>query len=49
MREIAVEFRGEVALAGSLCLPEDAVADAPVPAILLLGGTGGDTRDGDLA
>jgi pimeloyl-ACP methyl ester carboxylesterase len=34
-----------------LCLPEgaaSAVAAPPVPAILLIGGTGADTRDGDL-
>lgn len=32
-------------LAGVLCLPEDASA---APAVLLLGGSGADTRDGDL-
>jgi pimeloyl-ACP methyl ester carboxylesterase len=36
-------------LAGTLCLPEDASEASPVPAVLLLGGTGGDTRDGDMA
>jgi len=36
-------------LAGTLCLPEDSSAEAPVPAIVLLGGTFGDTRDGDMA
>ncbi|MBM4434476.1 MAG: alpha/beta fold hydrolase [Chloroflexi bacterium] len=36
-------------LAGTLCLPEDASARRRVPAIALFGGTGGDTRDGDMA
>lgn len=35
-------------LAGVLCLPEDASARRPVPAVILLGGSGADTRDGDL-
>jgi pimeloyl-ACP methyl ester carboxylesterase len=37
-----------IALAGTVCLPEDAHARA-APAVVLLGGTGGDTRDGDMA
>jgi alpha-beta hydrolase superfamily lysophospholipase len=39
---------GSVVLAGTLCLPEDATAEQPAPAFLLLGGTGGDTRDGEM-
>ncbi len=35
-------------LAGVLCLPEDASARRPAPAVVLLGGSGADTRDGDL-
>ena len=38
----------EVAIAGVLCLPEDASPAAPVPAMLLIAGSGADTRDGDL-
>lgn len=49
MNEIEATFRSDVTLAGTLCLPEDASLDTPVPALLLLGGTGGDTRNGDLA
>jgi len=47
VRDVVVE--GDVRLAGSLCLPDDSRPDAGWPAVLLLGGTGGDTRDGDLA
>ncbi len=39
----------DVRLAGSLCLPDASPPDHGWPAVLLLGGTGGDTRDGDLA
>ena len=51
MRERQIRFTGDatVTLAGTLCVPEDASADAPVPAMVLLGGTFGDTRDGDMA
>jgi pimeloyl-ACP methyl ester carboxylesterase len=35
-------------LSGTLCLPDDASAKRPVPAMVLLGGTFGDTRDGDM-
>lgn len=51
MREVAVTFDPEsgLTLAGTLCLPEDASARRRVPAIALFGGTGGDTRDGDMA
>lgn len=51
VREVPVSFVPEpgITLSGTLCLPEDAAAARPVPAIVLLGGTGGDTRDGDMA
>ena len=51
MREAAFTFQSEpgITIAGTLCAPEDASSASPVPAILLLGGTGGDTRDGDMA
>ncbi len=49
MIEVDVRFRSDIDIAGTLCLPEDATGVRPVPAILLLGGTGGDTRDGDMA
>src|SRR5688500_16015111 len=51
MRERTMSFTSDpaVTLAGTLCLPEDSSAEAPVPAIVLLGGTFGDTRDGDMA
>ena len=45
MREHAVAIPTPFGLAGVLCLPEDASA---APAIVLLGGSGADTRDGDL-
>lgn len=38
----------DVPIAGVLCLPEDASTDHPVGALLLIGGSGADTRDGDL-
>src|SRR5688500_14902713 len=38
-----------VTLAGTLCVPEDTSPETPAPAIVLLGGTFGDTRDGDMA
>lgn len=37
-----------VRLAGTVCLPDDASAQRVVPAMVLLGGTFGDTRDGDM-
>lgn len=51
MREEPVRFAPEpgLMLAGTLCLPEDSGPDHRVPGIALLGGTGGDTRDGDMA
>ncbi len=45
MREQQVVVPTAFGLAGVLCLPEDARS---TPAILLLGGSGADTRDGDL-
>ena len=36
-------------ISGTLSLPEDVGLERLAPAIVLLGGTGGDTRDGDLA
>ena len=45
MREHEVAIPTRFGLAGVLCLPEDASA---APAIVLLGGSGADTRDGDL-
>lgn len=51
MRELRVTFDPEPGLtvAGTLCLPEDTTPERPAPALVLLGGTGGDTRDGDMA
>lgn len=51
MRESTVAFEPEAGLTitGALCLPEDASDARPAPGIVLLGGTGGDTRDGDMA
>jgi pimeloyl-ACP methyl ester carboxylesterase len=49
MHEHPITFATDVRLAGALRLPEDAGEAAPVPAVVLLGGTGGDTRDGDMA
>lgn len=49
MIEQAITFDTDVRIAGTLCLPEDASPSASVPAVVLLGGTGGDTRDGDMA
>jgi uncharacterized protein len=48
MREREVAIPSAFGLAGVLCLPEDASAARPVPAMVLLGGSGADTRDGDL-
>ena len=45
MREHVVTIPSAFDLAGVLCLPEDA---SGAPAIALLGGSGADTRDGDL-
>ena len=45
MREHEVAVPTRFGLAGVLCLPEDASA---APAVVLLGGAGADTRDGDL-
>ncbi len=51
MRELPVSFTPEpgLTLVGTLCLPEDASPRRTAPALALLGGTGGDTRDGDMA
>jgi pimeloyl-ACP methyl ester carboxylesterase len=48
MREHEVTVPSPFGLAGVLCLPEDTSAADPAPALLLLGGSGADTRDGDL-
>ena len=48
MREGEVAVPSAFGLAGVLCLPEDASAARAAPAVLLLGGSGADTRDGDL-
>ncbi|HEX6596068.1 MAG TPA: alpha/beta fold hydrolase [Acidimicrobiales bacterium] len=48
MREHEVTLASEVSIAGVLCLPEEATAASPVPAIALIAGSGADTRDGDL-
>jgi pimeloyl-ACP methyl ester carboxylesterase len=51
MREHDVVIRSAVDVAGTLCLPEGAdpaAGASPAPAVLLIGGTGADTRDGDL-
>ncbi len=48
MREHAVVIGSVVPVAGALCLPEDASPGRPVGALLLIGGSGADTRDGDL-
>lgn len=48
VRDLDVTIRSVFDLAGALCLPGHASSPGPVPAILLLGGTGADTRDGDL-
>lgn len=48
MREHEVAIRSPFGLAGLLCVPEDASARRPAPAVALLGGSGADTRDGDL-
>jgi uncharacterized protein len=45
MREHDVAVPSRFGLAGVLCVPEDAAA---APALVLLGGSGADTRDGDL-
>jgi pimeloyl-ACP methyl ester carboxylesterase len=51
VREVTAAFEPEAGLtiAGAICLPEDASDARPAPGIVLLGGTGGDTRDGDMA
>jgi pimeloyl-ACP methyl ester carboxylesterase len=48
MREHEVTIPSRFGLAGVLCLPEDASPARPAPAVALLGGSGADTRDGDL-
>ena len=51
MRESAIAFDSDpgVAIAGTLCLPEGPSPRRPTGGIVLLGGTFGDTRDGDMA
>jgi pimeloyl-ACP methyl ester carboxylesterase len=48
VREQEVAIPSPYGLAGVLCVPEDAALARPAPAIVLLGGSGADTRDGDL-
>lgn len=48
MREHDVTAGSPLVRAGTLCLPENASIDTPVPAVLLIAGSGADTRDGDL-
>ena len=48
MREHEVAIESPFGLAGVLCVPEDASVRRPAPAVVLLGGSGADTRDGDL-
>jgi alpha-beta hydrolase superfamily lysophospholipase len=50
MRERAFGFESDpsVRLAGTVCLPDDSSAGRAVPGMVLLGGTFGDTRDGDM-
>lgn len=48
MRERDVVVDSDVPIAGVFCLPEDASEQRPVGALLLIGGTGADTGDGDL-
>ncbi|MGH9225742.1 MAG: alpha/beta hydrolase family protein [Acidimicrobiales bacterium] len=47
-RAVRVSSAAGVEIAAVLCLPEDALAGAPVPAFALIAGSGADTRDGDL-
>ena len=51
MRELQVTFdpEADVHIAGTLCLPEGVSAMKPTAGVVLLGGTFGDTRDGDMA
>jgi len=48
-REVAFEADADVHIAGTVCLPEDTSPQRPTGGIVLLGGTFGDTRDGDMA
>ena len=50
MRELQVGFEAEadVHIAGTLCLPEGTSPQRPTGGIVLLGGTFGDTRDGNM-
>ena len=48
MHEHEVGIPSVFGLAGVLCLPDDAAAGREAPAIALLGGSGANTRDGDL-
>lgn len=51
MHETEVQFEADAGarIAGTLCLPESASPGRPAAGIVLLGGTFGDTRDGDMA
>lgn len=48
MREFEVSFETDIRIVGTLCVPEDTTPSRQSPAMLLLGGTGGDTRDGEM-
>jgi pimeloyl-ACP methyl ester carboxylesterase len=48
MHEHEVVIESDVPIAGVLCLPEDASPPRPAGALLLIGGSGADTSDGDL-
>jgi pimeloyl-ACP methyl ester carboxylesterase len=48
MREYDVRIASTFDVAATLCLPEDASAGRPAPAVALVAGSGADTRDGDL-
>jgi alpha-beta hydrolase superfamily lysophospholipase len=48
VHEYEVVIESDVAIAGVLCLPEDVSSRQPVGAVALIGGSGADTRDGDL-
>jgi pimeloyl-ACP methyl ester carboxylesterase len=48
MHEREVTIPSAFAVAGLLCLPEDASRRRPAPAVALVAGSGADTRDGDL-
>ncbi len=49
MQELPVQFRTDIHIAGTLCLPESCSREYKYPAVVLLAGTGGDSRDGDMS